>query len=129
MQVEQANFTTGEHVISLPVVIPDIKSIRAFAQMLHMHGQAWSGTFEGWRAAYTPENTKHRPANSRMTFIPAEFYVGESEVWHVAIAWEDGSNEPPVELENRRGVGGSSRVVYIAHPVDRVAQQAQLIQV
>jgi len=48
-----------------------------------------------------------------MTFVPAEFFVGESEVWHVAISWEDGRDARPVELENRRGVPGKSRVVYL----------------
>jgi hypothetical protein len=48
-----------------------------------------------------------------MTFIPAEFFVGESAVWHVAIAWEDGTDEPPVALENRRGIDAQSRVVYL----------------
>jgi hypothetical protein len=69
--------------------------------------------FEGWPASYTPEDRTRRPAHSRMTFLPAEFFVGESAVWHVAIAWEDGRDEPPVELENRRGVGGKSRVIYL----------------
>lgn len=88
-------------------------SIRAFAQTLHQRGEAWSGMFEGWPATYTPEDRTRRPANSRMTFIPAEFFVGKSEVWHVAIAWEDGRDAPPVELENRRGVSGKSRVAYL----------------
>lgn len=113
MQVEQANFKTGNHVFRLPVIVPDIKSIRAFAQTLHLRGEAWSGMFEGWPASYTPEDPTRRPTNSRMTFIPAEFFVGESEVWHVAISWEDGRDAPPVELENRRGVSGKSRVVYL----------------
>jgi hypothetical protein len=48
-----------------------------------------------------------------MTFLPAEFFIGDSRVWHVAITWEDGRDEPPVELENRRGVGGGSHVIYL----------------
>lgn len=94
------------------MIIPDIRSIRAFAQADHVRGKAWSGTFEGWPATYTPEDHTRRPANSRMTFIPAEFFVGVSEIWHVAIAWENGQEEPPVELENRRGIDGKSSVVY-----------------
>ena len=91
---------------------PNIHSIRAFAQLLHSQGVAWSGKFEGWPASYTPEDQRQCPAHSRMTFMPAEFFVGESEVWHVAISWEDGQDELPVELENRRGIGGGSRVDY-----------------
>ena len=113
MQVAQANLTINDHVLTLPVIIPDIKSIRAFAQILHARGEAWSGNFEGWPATYTPEDRTRHPAHSRMTFIPAEFFVGVSEIWHVAIAWEDGHDELPVELENRRGIDGKSRVVYL----------------
>ncbi|MEZ4735914.1 MAG: hypothetical protein R3E79_53170 [Caldilineaceae bacterium] len=113
MQVAQANFKMNDHILSLPVIIPDIKSIRAFAQARHARGDVWSGTFEGWPATYTPEKRTRRPANSQMTFIPAEFFVGVSENWHVAIAWEDGREEPPIELENRRGIDGKSRVVYL----------------
>jgi len=113
MQVEQANFKMNNHILSLPVMIPDINAIRVFAQALHAHGEVWSGMFEGWPASYTPEDQTNRPANSSMTFIPAEFFVGVSEIWHIAIAWEDGKDEPPVELENRRGIDGQSRVTYL----------------
>jgi hypothetical protein len=100
-------------MLMLPIFIPDIKSVRAFALALHARGEAWSGMFEGWPASYTPEDHTRRPVDSQMTFIPAEFTVGESVIWHIAIAWEDGRDEPPVELENRRGVGGESRVTYL----------------
>jgi hypothetical protein len=111
--LEQASFTTDAHLLRLPVIIPDRTSIRAFAQALHARGEPWFGMFEGWPAACTPEARTRRPAHSRMTFLPAEFSVGESAVWHVAITWEDGRDEPPIELENRRGIGGESRVVYL----------------
>jgi hypothetical protein len=97
---------------TIPVVIPDIHTIRAFAQTLHRLGKFWSGQFEGWPASYTPEDRSRRPIDSQMDFMPAEFFVGESEIWHVAISWEDGADKPPVELENRRGIGGGSRVDY-----------------
>jgi len=95
-------------------IIPDIRAIRAFAQTLHRRGEAWSGTFEGWLAAYAPEDRMRRPAHSLMRFIPAEFFVGISEIWHVGITWEDGRDAAPVELENRRGGGGKSNVTYWA---------------
>jgi len=98
---------------TIPVLVPDIKSIRAFAQILHTRRKAWSGMFEGWSATYTPEDRTRQPANSRMTFVPAEFFVGESAIWHVSITWEDGRDAPPVELENRRCIGGKSHVVYL----------------
>ncbi|HMN27440.1 MAG TPA: hypothetical protein PKE45_04725, partial [Caldilineaceae bacterium] len=53
-------------------LIPDIKSVRAFALALHARGEAWAGMFEGWPASYTPEQRTRRPAHSSMTFIPAE---------------------------------------------------------
>ena len=93
-------------------MIPPLESVCVLAQTLHARGIAWSGTFAGWPASYTPEDRTRRPANSRMTFIPAEFSVGDSEIWHVSIAWEDGRDAPPVELENRRGVQGESRLMY-----------------
>ena len=120
MQVAQANLTINDHVLTLPVIFPDIKSIRAFAQILHARGEAWSGNFEGWPATYTPEDRTRHSVHSRMIFFPAEFFVGVSEIWHVAIAWEDGYDEPPVELENRRGVGGKSRVVYLDQSIAEV---------
>jgi hypothetical protein len=100
-------------MVILPIPIPDIQSVRAFALNRHTRGEAWSGTLEGWPASYTPEDRTRRPAHSKTTFVPAEFTLGESAVWHVAIAWEDGRDEPPVELENRSGMGGESRVVYL----------------
>ncbi|MFZ4664451.1 MAG: hypothetical protein ACOYNY_46080 [Caldilineaceae bacterium] len=105
------------------MLIPDIKSIRAFAQARHARGEAWAGTFEGWPATYSPEDRTRRPAHSQITFIPAEFFVGVSEIWHVAIAWEDGREEKPVELENRRGIDGKSRVVYLDEFIAEVNKQ------
>ncbi|MBV7331131.1 hypothetical protein KFU94_23415 [Chloroflexi bacterium TSY] len=113
MQVEQANFTTDGRLFRLPVIIPDICSIRTFAKVLHSRGETWCGTFEGWPATYTPEDQMRQPVGSKMTFIPAEFFVGESEIWHIAISWEDGQDAPPVEVENRRGISGESRVDYL----------------
>ncbi len=98
-------------------MIPLLDSVRAFAQTLHARDMAWSGTFEGWPASYTPEDRTQRPANSRITFIPAEFYVGDSEIWHVTSAWEDGHDAPPVALENRRGVQGEIRLGYWDEPL------------
>jgi hypothetical protein len=117
MQVEQAKFKTDDHLFILLVILPEIETIRLFAQSLHARGEPWSGLFEGWPASYTPEDRTRRPAHSRMTFIPAEFFIGDSRIWHVAITWEDGRDEPPVELENRRGVGGESRVLYLNEAV------------
>ncbi|MEZ4863327.1 MAG: hypothetical protein R3C14_18565 [Caldilineaceae bacterium] len=91
-----------------------IDSIRAFAMALHAQGTAWVGTFEGWPATYTPEDRTRQPAHSKQTFIPAKFFVGDSAIWHVAIAWEDGRNAPPVELENRREVQGKGHITYLA---------------
>ena len=114
MQVEQASFIINEQTIRLPVLIPDIHLIRSFAQMLHMNERKWSDMYEGWPASYTPEDCTRQPANSSMDFTPAEFFIGESDIWHVSIAWEDGRDQAPVELENRRGIGGESRVSYLA---------------
>jgi hypothetical protein len=113
MLVEQVQFKRDKQTMLIPVVIPDLTAVRQFAQQLHQQNQPWSGIFEGWRTTYTPEDKTHSPANSRMQFVPAEFSIGESEIWHISIAWEDGADESPIELENRRGIGGESHVVYL----------------
>ena len=94
-------------------LIPDLQAVRNFANQRHNQAKEWQGLFEGWHAVYTPENRSIRPANSRMQFIPAEFFIGESDIWHVSISWEDGMDEPPVELENRRGLDDEGHVIYL----------------
>jgi hypothetical protein len=87
----------------LPVVIPDLGEVKAFANHLHTAGKAWQGEIFGWPAEYTPENRK-KPAGSKMRFTPADFWIGESGIWFYSLMWEHGKNRTPVEFLDDRGI-------------------------
>ena len=87
----------------LPVVIPDLSEVRAFANHLHTTGKSWKGEIFGWQAEYTPESRK-KPAGSKMQFTPADFWIGESGIWFYSLMWERGKNKEPVEFLDDRGI-------------------------
>lgn len=87
----------------LPVVIPDLNEVKAFANHLHTVGKAWKGELFGWSAEYTPERRK-KPAGSKMRFTPADFWIGESEIWFFSLMWEHGKHRAPVEFLDDRGI-------------------------
>jgi len=87
----------------LPVVIPGLREVRAFASLLHGVGKHWAGEVFGWPAEYTPESRK-RPIDSKMRFTPADFWIGESGIWFFSLMWEHGKHEPPVEFLDERGI-------------------------
>jgi hypothetical protein len=87
----------------LPVVIPDLSEVKAFASHLHAAGKHWQGEMFGWPAEYTPESRK-KPSGSKMRFTPADFCIGESGIWFYSLMWERGKNEPPVEFLDDRGI-------------------------
>lgn len=64
----------------LPLAVPDLKEVKAFAGHLHSLGAYWRGEIFGWQAEYTPESDK-KPLDSNMTFTPADFWIGESGIW------------------------------------------------
>ncbi len=74
---------TGDSPV-LPVVIPDLSEVRAFADHLHAIGGHWHGEIFGWPAEYTPERRK-RPPGSKMRFTPADFWIGESGIWFFSL--------------------------------------------
>ncbi len=82
--------------IIVPIIIPEIKEIRVFADKLHAKGQLWQGECFGWQAEYTPERSKP-PLDSKMTFTPADFCIGESDIWFYSLMWEQGKDKAPVE--------------------------------
>ena len=94
--------STDESTTS-PVVIPSFDEVRTFAGLLHKAGQAWQGELWGWPAEYTPES-RRKPLDSKMTFTPAEFWIGVSGIWFFSMMWEDGSSKPPAEFLDERGV-------------------------
>jgi hypothetical protein len=86
-----------DRVAYVPVLLPSRDEVREFAQKVHVSGQTWSGDAFGWPAEYSPERPEP-PLDSKMTFTPAEFCIGESGVWFYSLMWEHGSGEPPTEF-------------------------------
>jgi hypothetical protein len=93
---------TGDSPV-LPVVIPDLSEVRAFADHLHATGRRWQGEIFGWPAEYTPESRK-KPADSKMRFTPADFWIGESGIWFFSLMWEHGKKRKPTEFLDDRGI-------------------------
>jgi len=87
----------------LPLAIPDVNEVKAFARHLHATGKPWQGEIFGWSAEYTPESRK-RPTNSKMRFTPADFWIGESGIWFYSLMWERGKSKTPIEFLDDRGV-------------------------
>ena len=79
----------------MSIVIPNIDDVRAFAKELHAKGQLWSGEAFGWSAEYNPEKS-NPPPDSKMTFTPADFCIGESGIWFYSLMWENGKEAEPV---------------------------------
>jgi hypothetical protein len=87
----------------LPIVVPALDEVRAFANRLHAAATAWQGAAFGWQAEYIPE-TSSRPLGSRLSFTPAEFWIGESGVWFWSMTWEHGKAAPAVEYLDDSGL-------------------------
>jgi len=87
----------------LPLAIPDLSEVRAFANHLHALDKNWQGEIFGWQAEYTAESSS-KPLDSNMTFTPADFWIGESGIWLFSIMWENGKDKTPVEFLDDRGV-------------------------
>lgn len=87
----------------LPLAVPDLSEVKAFANHLHLLDAHWQGEIFGWQAEYTPESDK-KPEDSNMAFTPADFWIGESEIWFFSLMWENGKNKEPVEFLDERGV-------------------------
>lgn len=59
----------------------------------------------GWDAEYNPERDAP-PLDSKMTFTPADFCIGESGIWFFSMMWEDGRENKAVEyLDDRNLIG------------------------
>ncbi|RJP32555.1 MAG: hypothetical protein C4527_05880 [Candidatus Omnitrophota bacterium] len=78
-------------------MIPELEEVRRFASELHCEGKFWQGEVFGWQAEYHPERSE-RPLDSKMTFTPADFCIGESGIWFFSLMWEHGKNAVPVEF-------------------------------
>ena len=87
----------SEETPIVPIVIPDLDEVRAFANDLHRKGKLWQGEAFGWSAEYNPERSEP-PLDSNMKFTPADFVIGESGIWFFSMMWEHGKNAAPVEF-------------------------------
>ena len=90
----------------VPVMVPDLDDVRKFAAKLHARGEAWRGEAFGWPAEYNPERPEP-PLDSKMTFTPADFSIGESGIWFFSLMWEHGSDVEPVEFLDDKNVLGT----------------------
>ncbi len=91
----------------VPILVPDLDQIRRFALGLHAAGRPWKGEAFGWEAEYNPERLEP-PLDSKMTFTPADFCIGESGIWFFSMMWENGRNFAPVEYVDDRSVVGTA---------------------
>lgn len=85
--------------LTICVAVPDLAKVRSFSDRLHAAGQPWSGIFQGWDGEYVPSDSIP-PVDSKMTFTPAEFVLGDSRVWFFGRMWEYGDDQPPSETQN-----------------------------
>ncbi|MBM3146063.1 MAG: hypothetical protein FJ010_14055 [Chloroflexi bacterium] len=87
----------------VPVIIPDLDEVREFAYQLHATGKEWRGEVFGWQAEYNPQRSDP-PLDSKMKFTPADFCIGESNIWFFSLMWEHGKDEEPVEFLDAKNV-------------------------
>ena len=80
-----------------------LEHLRIFALRLHLANKYWHGEFMGWDAEYYPESS-HPPLDSKMTFTPADFSIGESGIWFFSMMWERGRDAEPSECLDERNL-------------------------
>lgn len=90
-------------VTIVPIVIPNLDQIREFAARLHAEGKPWEAEAFGWAAEYNPERPEP-PLDSKMTFTPADFCMGGSDIWFFSLMWEHGGDAQPTEFLNDRNI-------------------------
>lgn len=109
MVTAKAKITTHEgRVLIVPVVVPNLDEVREFAARRHAEGVPWRGEAFGWPAEYNPQRAE-RPLDSQMGFTPADFCIGESDVWFFSLMWEHGKDTEPVEFLEQRGMMNEER--------------------
>ncbi len=86
-------------------MIPELTEVKELAAKLHAVGQPWQGEAFGWQAEYNPERAEP-PLDSKLTFTPADFSIGESGIWFYSLMWEHGKDKEPVEFLDDRNIVG-----------------------
>lgn len=87
----------------VPISVPDLKEVKEFAARIHAIGKLWKGEAFGWPAEYNPSQSTP-PLDSKMTFTPADFCIGESGIWFYSLMWEHGDDQEPVEFLDDRNL-------------------------
>ena len=87
----------------VPVVIPELDEVRRFASELHLHGKPWAGEAFGWPAEYFPQRPE-LPLDSKLSYAPADFCIGEGGVWFFSLTWEHGKDAPTVEFLDNKNI-------------------------
>jgi hypothetical protein len=87
----------------VPIAVPDRQEVRAFAERLRDRGLPWKGEAFGWSAEYNPQRPAP-PLDSKTSFTPADFCIGESGIRFCSLMWERGQDEPPVEFVDERNL-------------------------
>ncbi len=91
------------YVPIVPIIIPGLDEVRSFAAKLHAKGETWQGEVFGWQAEYNPQRSEP-PLDSKMRFTPADFCIGESDIWFFSLMWEYGRDSEPVEFLNDKNI-------------------------
>jgi hypothetical protein len=89
--------------MTLPHSIPNLDEVCSFSNLLHAAGKGWQGEIFDWNAEYIPERLR-KPVDSKMTFTPAEFWIGESGIWFLSRMWEEGKDKEPIEFLDDWGI-------------------------
>jgi len=87
----------------VPIIVPDLDEVRAFAAKLHTKGEPWQGEAFGWQVEYSPQRAE-LPLDSKMKFTPADFCIGESDIWFFSLMWEYGKDAKPVEFLDDKNI-------------------------
>ena len=95
---------TEESIV--PVSVPALDDVRKFAAELHAQGRDWKGEAFGWEAEYSAERPEP-PLDSKLTFTPADFCIGESGIWFFSMSWERGRDAKPIEFLDDRTLHGT----------------------
>ncbi len=93
----------GEQAPIVPIMIPELSEVREFAFKLHSQSLPWKGEAFGWSAEYNPEQDE-APLDSKMSFTPADFSIGESGIWFYSLMWEHGKDALPEEFLDDRNI-------------------------
>lgn len=80
--------------IIVPVYLPEMDKILAFANDLAKANIASEGFFEGWPYGFSPYDP-NPPHLSRAPFKPAMFFLGAFSIWSVHLDWNDGNDNAP----------------------------------